>query len=137
MPRRSSPTPAPSEAEAEILQIVWERQPVSVRTVHELISPSRDVGYTTVLKQLQRMLDKGLVDRIPGRGKSYDYVAVQPAAETRTRLLDKLVRTVFGNSTNDLVMHALGRSEVSQADIEEIKQFIAELEAGQKDEKGK
>ncbi|MBC2778242.1 BlaI/MecI/CopY family transcriptional regulator [Parasphingopyxis marina] len=125
--------PPPSEAEAEILQIVWQRQPVSVRTVHEEIRKSRDVGYTTVLKQLQRMLDKGLVDRIPGKGKSFDYVATQPASETRATLLDRLVRTVFGNSTNDLVMHALGREDVSTSEIEQIKAFIAELEAEQGD----
>jgi predicted transcriptional regulator len=125
--------PPPSEAEAEILQIVWERQPVSVRTVHEEIRKSRDVGYTTVLKQLQRMLDKGLVDRIPGKGKSFDYVATRPAAETRTTLIDRLVRTVFGNSTNDLVMHAMGREGVSASEIEQIKAFIAELEAEQGD----
>ena len=119
---------APSQAEAEILQVVWERQPVSVRHIHDQIQKNRDVGYTTVLKQLQRMLDKGLVDRIPGRGKSFDYTATRPAAETRATLLDRLVRSVFGNSTNDLVMHALGRDEVSRDDIAEIKRFIDDLE---------
>ena len=122
-------SPTPSAAEAEILQIVWDREPVSVRTVHEEILKSRDVGYTTILKQLQRMLDKGLVDRTPGAGKSYNYVATRPASETRTTLLDKLTRSVFGNSTNDLVMHALGRDRVSSEDIRQIKQFINELEA--------
>ncbi|RED15968.1 BlaI/MecI/CopY family transcriptional regulator [Parasphingopyxis lamellibrachiae] len=129
MADKNSPPPAPSEAEAEILQIVWECQPVSVRTVHEQIRQIRDVGYTTVLKQLQRMLDKGLVDRIHGKGKSFDYIATQPASETRTTLLNRLVRTVFGNSTNDLVMHALGRDDVSPSEIEQLKAFIAELEA--------
>jgi predicted transcriptional regulator len=79
------------------------------------------------------MLDKGLVDRISGKGKSFDYVATQPASETRATLLDRLVRTVFGNSTNDLVMHALGREDVSVSEIEQIKAFIAELEAEQGD----
>lgn len=126
---RTDTLPTPSEAEAEILQIVWERQPVSVRAVHEEILHARDVGYTTVLKQMQRMLDKGLVNRIPGQGKSFDYTAARPASETRTTLLDRLVRTVFGNSTNDLVMHALGRNDVSDNEIAQIKSFIAELEA--------
>jgi len=134
MTDNNTPPPAPSEAEAEILQIVWERQPVSVRTVHEHIREIRDVGYTTVLKQLQRMLDKGLVDRIHGKGKSFDYVATQPASETRTTLLNRLVRTVFGNSTNDLVMHALGRDDVSPREIEQLKAFISELEAETEDE---
>ncbi|MEM8697035.1 MAG: BlaI/MecI/CopY family transcriptional regulator [Pseudomonadota bacterium] len=130
----SATPPPPSEAEAEILQIVWERQPVSVRTVHDHIRKIRDVGYTTVLKQLQRMLDKGLVDRIPGKGKSFDYIATQPASETRTTLLNRLVRTVFGNSKTDLVMHALGREDVSAKEIEQLKAFIAELEAEQGEE---
>ena len=131
MTDRDTTPPPPSEAEAEILQIVWEKQPVSVRTVHDHIRQIRDVGYTTVLKQLQRMLDKGLVDRIPGKGKSFDYVATQPASETRTTLLNRLVRTVFGNSKTDLVMHALGREDVSASEIEQLKAFIAELEAEQ------
>ncbi len=121
--------PAPSTAEAEILQIVWDRQPVPVRAVHEEIRRHRDVGYTTVLKQLQRMLEKGLVDRIPGKGKSFNYIAARPASETRTTMLDRLKRSVFGNSTNDLVMHALGRGEMSAEEIAQIKQFINELEA--------
>jgi predicted transcriptional regulator len=125
---KTKPTP-PSEAESEILQIVWGEQPCSVRTVHEAIRVHRDVGYTTVLKQLQRMQDKGLVAREPGPGKTFLYRATRPAAETRTTLLDRLTRVMFGNSTNELVMHALGRKEVSAEDIDEIKSFIAELEA--------
>ncbi len=121
--------PPPSTAEAEILQIVWDRQPVPVRAVHEEIRRHRDVGYTTVLKQLQRMLEKGLVDRIPGKGKSFNYIAARPASETRTTMLDRLKRSVFGNSTNDLVMHALGRGAMSAEEIAQIKQFINELEA--------
>ncbi|MCA1749287.1 MAG: BlaI/MecI/CopY family transcriptional regulator [Parasphingopyxis sp.] len=132
MPDRK-PAASPSEAESEILQIIWEREPCSVRKIHERILDHRRVGYTTVLKQLQRMLDKGLVDRIPGAGKSFDYVATRPAAETRTTLLDKLTRSVFGNSTNDLVMHALGRKDVSREDIAQIKEFIAELETGKRE----
>ena len=128
---------APSEAESEILQVVWAEQPCSVKIVHDAIRELRDVGYTTVLKQLQRMHDKGLVRREPGEGKSFLYSATQPAAETRTRLVDKLVRNVFGNSVNGLVMHALGKSEISAEEIDEIKAFIAEIEGrgGQDDER--
>lgn len=120
---------APSEAESEILQVVWSEQPCSVKIVHDAIRERRDVGYTTVLKQLQRMHDKGLVAREPGDGKSFLYFATQPAADTRTRLVDRLVRNVFGDNVNDLVMHALGKARVSAEDIDEIKAFIAELEA--------
>ena len=121
-------SPSPSAAESEILQIIWEEQPCTVKTIHERIHEIRPVGYTTVLKQIQRMHAKQLVEREPGPGKSFLYSATRPASEIRSRLVDRLVRTVFGNSTNDLVMHALGRKEVSSEEIDAIKAFIAQLE---------
>ncbi|MBL4870524.1 MAG: BlaI/MecI/CopY family transcriptional regulator [Robiginitomaculum sp.] len=85
----------PSEAEVEILQILWERQPCSVRIVHENISRFKDVGYTTTLKQLQRMQDKGLVSREPGEGKSFKYSAVEEAGTTQSKLLSQLLKPLF------------------------------------------
>ena len=118
----------PSSAEVEILQILWEQQPCSVRTVHELISASKDVGYTTILKQLQRMQEKDLVTRTPGTGKSFNYSAVEPAKKTKTKLLDRLLETAFRGNVNDLVMHALGDAETSSEELDAIKKFIADLE---------
>ena len=85
----------PSEAEVEILQVLWENQPCSVRAVHEEISRFKDVGYTTILKQLQRMQDKKLVGREPGAGKSYKYFALEAAGATQSKLLSRLLRTAF------------------------------------------
>jgi predicted transcriptional regulator len=118
----------PSGAEVDILQILWEQQPCSVRTVHDEISKNKAVGYTTVLKQLQRMQEKGLVSRSPGVGKSFNYSAVEAAQKTRGKLFDRLLETAFRGNVNDLVMHALGEAETSSEELDEIKNFIQQLE---------
>lgn len=118
----------PSGAEVEILQILWDQQPCSVRIVHDEVSKAKDVGYTTVLKQLQRMQEKGLVSRSPGLGKSFNYSAVEPAKKTRSKLFDRLLETAFRGNVNDLVMHALGEAETSSEELDQIKNFIEKLE---------
>lgn len=118
----------PSSAEVEILQILWDQQPCSVRAVHDEISKFKDVGYTTILKQLQRMQEKGLVTRTPGMGKSFNYSAVEPAKQTKTKLLDRLLETAFRGNVNDLVMHALGDADTSSEELDAIKKFIHQLE---------
>ncbi len=118
----------PSAAETAILNVLWERQPCSVKTVHEVLSATKDVGYTTTLKQMQRLFEKGMVLREPGEGKSYNYRAAVAESETKTDLFDRFVETAFGDSVSDLVMHALGNEKTSDAEIEKIKQFIAKLE---------
>lgn len=118
----------PSAAETAILTVLWERQPCSVKTVHEILSKTKDVGYTTTLKQMQRLYEKGLVRREPGEGKSYKYSAAIDEETTKTALFDRFVATTFGNSVSDLVMHALGNESTSDAEIAEIKKFIAKLE---------
>ncbi len=119
----------PSEAEVEILQVLWERQPCSVRAVHEEISLFKDVGYTTILKQLQRMQDKNLVTRKPGDGKSFKYSAVEAAGTTQSKLLGRLMKNAFRGDVNELVMHALGDAKSSGEDLQAIKDFIAAIEA--------
>lgn len=118
----------PSEAEVEILQVLWERQPCSVRAVHEEISLFKDVGYTTILKQLQRMQDKNLVTREPGDGKSFIYSAVESAGTTQSKLLGRLMKNAFRGDVNELVMHALGDAKASGEDLQAIKDFIAAIE---------
>lgn len=118
----------PSAAETAILNVLWERQPCSVKTVHEILSATKDVGYTTTLKQMQRLYEKGFVAREPGAGKSYNYRALVSEAETKSRLLDRFIETTFSNSVSDLVMHALGNEKPSEAELDEIKKFIAKLE---------
>lgn len=119
----------PSDAETNILNTLWDQQPCSVKAIHETLSKSRNVGYTTTLKQVQRMEDKGLVSREPGKGKSFNYRANVSEADTKSHLLDSFVATTFGDSVSELVMHALGNSETSEDEIKKIKQFINELES--------
>ncbi|PHR61680.1 MAG: transcriptional regulator [Robiginitomaculum sp.] len=118
----------PSEAEVEILQILWEKQPCSVHAVHEEIARFKSVGYTTILKQLQRMLAKGLVVRSKGKGKSYDYSASETAHATQSKLLGQLLKSAFRGDVNELVMHALGDSKTSSEDLDAIKAFISQIE---------
>lgn len=118
----------PSEAEVEILQILWEKQPCSVRAVHEDIARFKPVGYTTILKQLQRMLEKGLVVRTQGAGKSYNYAASETAHKTQSKLLGQLLKSAFRGDVNELVMHALGDASTSGEDLEAIKAFISQIE---------
>lgn len=118
----------PSEAETAILQVLWDHQPCTVKKIHEIISASKDVGYTTTLKQVQRLLDKGLLDREPGPGKSYMYKATSSETDTKTKLFDRFVQTAFGNSVPDLVMHALGNNEPTEEEIKEIRALLAKYE---------
>jgi len=118
----------PSAAETAILSILWEAQPCSVKTVHAELSKTKDVGYTTTLKQIQRMLDKGLVIRERGEGRSFLYCATQTEDRTKSVLFERFVQNAFGGSTSKLVMHALGNEKTSEAEIDAIKAFLATLE---------
>ena len=119
----------PSEAETSILQVLWEHEPCSVREIHAELSRTKSVGYTTTLKQIQRMFDKGLVTRTKGHGKSYDYSAAVEEAATKGRLFDRFVKTAFDGSVPELVMHALGTDRTSAEDLARIRAFLADLEA--------
>lgn len=128
MPIRMKKKTKPSAAETAILTVLWERQPCTVKDIHEALSGARDVGYTTTLKQVQRLQDKGFVTRERGDGRSYLYTAVVDERETKSALFDRFVENTFGNSVSDLVMHALGNESTSDAEIEAIKAFISKLD---------
>ncbi|WKN33091.1 BlaI/MecI/CopY family transcriptional regulator [Porifericola rhodea] len=116
----------PSENELAILQVLWEKGPSTVRTVNEQLSQIKTVGYTTTLKLLQIMHDKGLVDRTSegAKGRSHIYSAAVKEAQVNNHLLDQFVNRVFKGSTSQLVMRALGRKNPSQEEIKEIRQFL-------------
>ena len=120
----------PSEAELEILQVLWEHQPCSVKLVHEKISKIRNVGYTTTLKQMQRMLDKSFVLRHDGEGKSHVYRAAISAETIKGNMFDGLLNKVFSNSVSDLVMHALGSTKTSKEELEKIREFLGKIDQG-------
>ena len=115
----------PSEAELEILQILWNDQPLTVREIHEIISQTKSVGYTTVLKQMQRMVEqeKGLLTRYK-EGKVHYYSAAIQKTDVQTSSLNRFVDAVFNGSTSDLIMHALGNQPTSRAELEELEKWL-------------
>ena len=122
-----SPKADPTSAELEILNILWERQPLPVKDIHEQLREKKEVGYTTTLKIMQNMTVKGLLRR-ELRGKSHYYSAVYKMEETRQNLLDKFLDTAFGGSASSLVMQLLGNQKTSARELEEIKKMIERME---------
>ena len=117
-------TSKPTPAEVEILGILWDRGPSTVREVHELLGADRSVGYTGALKLLQNMHAKGLVARNQ-EGQAHVYEAREPARMKR-QLLGDLVSRVFAGSASQLVLHLLEDEKATPAEIEEIRQMLAE-----------
>jgi BlaI family transcriptional regulator, penicillinase repressor len=121
----------PTAAELEILNILWENEPLTVKDIHEAVSASKDVGYTTTLKIMQNMTAKGLLRREPN-GKNHLYFALIKKEETRSHLLDRFLESTFSGSASSLVMQLLGNKKTSKTDMDEIKRIIEELEKNQK-----
>jgi predicted transcriptional regulator len=125
------PAPRPTEAELEILGVLWGRGPSTVREVQEAMAGSKDVGYTTVLKLLQIMADKGLVRRNE-RERAHVYTASMPAEETQRQLVGDLLDRAFGGSAARMVQQALSSKRASTEEIARIRTFLDELERGRK-----
>lgn len=117
----------PTEKELEILQILWRNGPVSVKDVHESMGGDEQNGYTTILKLLQIMHEKGLVTR-QKRGKLHLYEAVASQERTRQFILDKMIHTVFQGSAAQLVMSALGNKKSSKEELMEIRRYLEKLD---------
>lgn len=123
----SPQSPKPTEAELEILQVLWQHGPSNVRFVNDLLNQKREVGYTTTLKWLQLMLDKGLVVREAG-GKPHTYRPAVRQEETQSQLLDRFVEAAFGGSALKLVLSALGRGQASRAELDQIREVLKQLD---------
>ncbi len=122
-----STPPKPTDGELEILHILWQEGVATVRQVNDALAQQRPVGYTTTLKLMQIMHDKGLLAR-EKQGKTHLYRPLISELETRRHLLDKLLSTAFRGSAAELVMQALGRHRASQAELDEIRQLLDELD---------
>jgi BlaI family transcriptional regulator, penicillinase repressor len=120
----------PTEKELEILQVMWNKQAVSVKDVHEALGGDEINGYTTILKFMQIMHEKGLVTRQKS-GKLHLYRAVHSQENTRQQVLDKMITTVFQGSAAQLIMSALGNRKSSPEELREIKKYLEELEGGE------
>jgi len=122
-----SPLPKPTESELEILQVLWQQGPTTVRAVNDELSRKRDVGYTTTLKLLQLMLDKGLVLR-DDDSRTHVYRAAVREEETQGLLLDRFVEAAFGGSAMKLVMQALGNRRTSKEELQQIRTLLNDME---------
>jgi predicted transcriptional regulator len=117
----------PTESELEILQMLWEKSPGTVREINDVLNKKREVGYTTTLKLMQIMHEKGLLKR-EREGKTHRYEPAIPRETTQKALLARFVDNAFGGSTSNLVMQALGNQRTSPKEIEEIRAYLDQLE---------
>jgi BlaI family transcriptional regulator, penicillinase repressor len=117
----------PTEAELEILNILWAQGPSTVRDVHTLIA--KDTGYTTVLKQMQVMVEKGLLERSE-RFRSHVYEPCIAKQQTQQRLARNLLHRAFDGSAKNLVLGALSSQKVSPAELAEIREMLDRFEKG-------
>ena len=128
--RTTSPlsTPLPTEAELSILNVLWTSGPATVREVFDALT-GKQIGYTTVLKQMQLMAEKGLLERSE-RFRSHVYEARVPRETTQQMLVSNLLTRAFDGSAKNLVLGALSSRKVSNAELHEIRQMLDEYEKG-------
>ncbi|MBI3717725.1 MAG: BlaI/MecI/CopY family transcriptional regulator [Sphingobacteriales bacterium] len=116
----------PTESELEILQVLWNKEKATVRDVHEELAQQKDVGYTTTLKLMQIMFEKGLVKRDESN-KTHIYEPLVSREKTQKQLVGKMVDTLFQGSPTQLVMQALGNHKTSRRELEEIQKLLDNL----------
>ncbi|MBN1379719.1 MAG: BlaI/MecI/CopY family transcriptional regulator [Gammaproteobacteria bacterium] len=117
----------PTQAELEILNILWEIGECRIQEMNERLNKLRPVGYTTTLKSMQVMVQKGLLDRrLEGRSHIY-FPAIQEKS-TKNKLLNRFIDNTFRGSSSKLVIHLLGNKKVSAEEINEIKEFLKQIE---------
>lgn len=123
----------PTESELGILQVLWQLGAATVRVVNESLNKSsaKEIGYTTTLKLMQLMLDKGLLKRNTSE-RTHVYAAMVQEADVQRSLLDQFVNRAFRGSSAQLVMEALGQNRASDDELAEIKQLIERIEQNKK-----
>lgn len=122
----ASPTPA----EMEILNVLWDLGEAKIQVVNEKLNAIRPIGYTTTLKSMQLMVEKGYLER-RREGKSHVYFPIIQEQTTKGNLLERFVNNTFGGSNSNLVMQLLGNKKVSQEEVRQIKDFLNEIEGQQ------
>ena len=121
--------PDPTDAELDVLRVLWELGPCTVKEVFERLQPTKQVGYTTVLKQLQVMHRKGLVLHSE-RFRAHVYEPSRTPEQTRQNLARALLRQAFDGSAHSLLQSALAGRRVSANELAEIRQLLDEIEVG-------
>jgi predicted transcriptional regulator len=117
----------PTKSELEILQVLWEHGPSTVRMVHDELLKQKDVNYTTTLKLMQIMSEKGLLKRDESQMK-HIYSVAEEEQKTKAHLLDKFVNTMYKGSASKLVLQLLGNKKASKAELKEIKDILKKLD---------
>ena len=128
MPR--NPSRQPNDVELAILRVVWDRKVCTVREVHEALQAERQTGYTSTLKMMQVMCEKGLLKRDDSQRPQL-YRPGVPQEQTQKSIVRDLVQKVFGGSARKLVMQAVQSHKISAAELAEIRTLSNELEGGQ------
>jgi len=123
--------PKPTEAELGILRVLWQRGPSTVREVWELLSPKQQTGYTTVLKIMQIMFEKGLLAR-DERERSHVYRPARSEEQTQRQVVGHLLERLFSGSAPKLVMQALAARKATPAELAEIRKLLDDMEGGAK-----
>ncbi len=118
---------SPTAVELEILRVLWAHGPSTVREVCDAINETKPAGYTTVLKMMQIMTTKGMVARNEEQ-RAHVYEVVQPAEQTKRRLVGDLLDKAFGGSASELMLHALAGNKGSRQEIDEIRRMLDEYE---------
>lgn len=116
----------PTESELEILQVLWQRESATVREVHEELSKTKSSGYTTTLKLMQIMFEKGLVTR-DERAKTHIYTPAVTRQKTQKQFLDKMINGLFHGSSTQLVLQALGNQKTTKSELDEIQRYLDNL----------
>jgi BlaI family penicillinase repressor len=117
----------PTEAELDILKVLWDNGSSTVRTVNEKQNETRKVGYTTTLKLMQIMVEKGLLS-VDKHTRTHIYTPLLKKEDTQSIMIKNLVDKVFSGSASNLVLQALGNHKTSQKELEEIKKLIDDIE---------
>jgi predicted transcriptional regulator len=120
-------TPTPTDAELEILRVLWDRGAATVREVHDVIAEVKPIGYTTVLKQMQVMQHKGLLTRSE-RFRSHVYEPSQTRTQTQRQLASSMLRQVFDGSAHGLLQSALAGRKVDASELQDIRALLEQYE---------
>lgn len=113
----------PTESELEILQVLWKKKKASVREIHEALSKTKDAGYTTTLKLMQIMYEKGLLYR-DGSARTHIYFAALNQSVAQKHILKKMINTLYAGNSTELVLQVLGAHKTSKEELLQIENFL-------------
>jgi BlaI family penicillinase repressor len=127
MPRK--PSSQPNDVELAILRVLWDCGPSTVREIHDALRGSRDAGYTSTLKMMQVMVEKGVLKRDSSR-RPHIYRPAVPEEQTQRSIMSNMLKSVFGGSTRKLVLRAVETGRINDEERAEIRKLLDRMEGG-------